>query len=423
MVLSILGKIVYDDTLVLHTIEQSGDNISSKNNKSKFKCEECGKEFARKDSLQRHKKSIHLKVKFECPHCDYSAARNDYLKRHINSIHLNLRKYVCEICGEGFNQSGTLNRHILTIHEKRKPYECTQCNTVFSRKDQLLRHTQTVHENIRNHICNECRATFQLSHHLKDHITSMHTDKRQHICEECGFAFKLRTHLIDHVKVVHQGLRPYACEECDSSFPHARNLKQHIISVHTDDLPYVCKKCKRGFADPSHLYRHEQAEACWFTTTTAYKWEELCKEIAEVLLEGKNWEWKPTIETPELVEQTRVQPEIVIYNDDGTMDFIDAKRSTYAIFKEKDLVVYPKVARRVEFWCLYGKTEGMFEEEEGVEVISSSEIIEELEKKRTKEDVISVDSLIMKISMLKKGLDFDGQIVLTKYTEEINEIT
>lgn len=353
-----------------------------------------------------------MKVKFECPHCEYSAARSDYLKRHIKSIHLNLRTYVCEICGERFNQSGTLNRHIFTIHEKKKPYECKQCDAVFSRKDQLLRHTQTVHDNIRKHICKECGATFQLSHHLKDHITSIHTNKRQYVCEECGFAFKLRTHLNDHVKVVHQNHRPYACEECDSSFPHARALKQHIISVHTDELPYVCEKCKRGFSDPSHLYRHEQAEACWFTTTTAYKWEELCKEIAEVLLADKNWEWKPTIETPELEEQTRVQPEIVIYNDDGTMDFIDAKRSTYAIFKEKDLVVYPKVARRVEFWCLYGKTEGMFEEEEGVEAKSSKNIIRELKNSRLGNEDAIVDTLIMKVHLLKKGMEYIHQTIL-----------
>jgi uncharacterized Zn-finger protein len=143
----------------------------------------------------------------------------------------------------------------------------------------------------------------KLKQHLQNHINSLHRDKRHHICEECGFAFKLRQHLNDHNKVVHQDHRPHVCEECNASFSHSRRLKLHIIAMHTDEKPFVCEECGRGFADPSHLYKHKQAEACWFTSTTAYKWEELCKEIAGVLLDGENWKWKSKIDTPELEEQ------------------------------------------------------------------------------------------------------------------------
>ena len=389
----------------------------SSSKKQGFKCEICGKILSRKDILNRHIASVHKKIKYPCPHCSYIANRKDYLKRHINEVHLNLRTYICEFCGERFNQSGTMNRHIVTVHKKEKNYECHDCDSVFSRKDQLQRHIRAVHLNLRPHICKECGAAFKLPDHLKQHMISIHTNQRNYICEECGFAFKLSQHLKDHIRVVHENHRPYACEECDSSFPHARDLKLHIIAMHTDEKPFVCKECGRGFADPSHLYRHEQAEACWFTSTTAYKWEELCKEIAEVLLEGKNWEWKPTIKTPELEEQAWVQPEIVIYNEDGSMDFIDAKRSTYAIFKEKDLVVYPKVARKVEFWCLYGKTEGMFEEEE-ITVLSGEELIAKLEQKRTRDNHNDIDSPIMKIRLLKKGIEPNGQKMIIHFMKE-----
>ena len=226
------------------------------------------------------------------------------------------------------------------------------------------------------------------------------------------FAFKLRSHLNDHVKVVHQNHRPYACEECDSAFPHARDLKLHIIAMHTDEKPFVCEDCGRGFADPSHLYRHKEAEACWFTSTTAYKWEELCKEIVEVLLEGLDWKWKPKIATPEIKEQSWIQPEIVVYYENNTKRIIDAKRSTQAIFKEKDLKVYPKVAEKVEFWCLYGKSEGMFEEEEGMVARDSKEIINVLKKKITEENQSIVDTLVMKISLLKKGIEYENQTLL-----------
>ena len=276
----------------------------------------------------------------------------------------------------------------------------------------MARHINAVHLNIRPHICKECGELFKLPQHLKEHIIAIHTDQRKYVCEECGFAFKLPQHLNDHVKVVHQNQRPYACEECTSSFPHARGLKLHIIAIHTDEKPFVCEDCGRGFADPSHLYRHKQAEACWFTRTTAYKWEELCKEIAEVLLEGLDWEWKPKIDTPDIDEQSWIQPEIVVYYENNTKRIIDAKRSTQAIFKEKDLKVYPRMAEKVEFWCLYGTTEGLFDEAEDLIAKSGKAIIAELKKKKTVENQSIVNTLIMKIQLLKKGLEYTNQSIL-----------
>jgi len=383
-----------------------------------FKCDSCGKHFTRKYGLTRHIKTVHNKEKkHKCPQCGLAFSRKDMVYRHVRDVHLGIKKHKCTVCGLSFAHLAHLERHISSVHDVDRKFKCNYCGDAFSREDTLNRHIRTIHLNLRPYTCRECGKSFKLLQHLQEHFISLHTNQRQYICEECGFAFKLRHHLNDHVKVVHQNHRPYACEECDSAFPHSRGLKLHIIAMHTDEKPFVCKDCGRGFADPSHLYKHKQAEACWFTTAAAYKWEELCKEIAEVLLEGKNWEWKPTIETPELVEQTRVQPEIVIYNDDGTMDFIDAKRSTYAIYKEKDLVVYPKVARRVEFWCLYGRTLGMFEEEE-IEAKSSQEIINELKKMKMDKNPAFIDNLNMKIQLLRKGYDFEGQKLLERYVEK-----
>lgn len=391
-----------------------GENISnSPKTDSRPTCEMCGCSFSRKDGLYRHMRTVHAESKkYKCAECELSFSRKDTMDRHVNDVHKQIRNCICEICDEKFKQPGALKRHIQTMHEKTIFYDCPHCNEEFSRTDNLNRHINAVHLNLRPHICENCGDSFKLPGHLKEHILSMHTDERPHVCEECGFPFKLRSHLTDHVKVVHQNHRPYACEECESAFPHARGLHLHIIAMHTDEKPFVCVDCGRGFADPSHLYSHKKADACWFTRTTAYKWEELCKEIAEVLLADLDWKWKPKIDTPDIEEQSWIQPEIIVYYENNTKRIIDAKRSTQAIFKEKDLKVYPKMAEKVEFWCLYGKTEGMFEEEEEIEAKASKKIITELEKKKTKENQTFVDNLIMKIQLLKKGLDFEGQTIL-----------
>ena len=390
--------------------------MSSLKKEKVYICEICNRKFSRKDILNRHIKSIHEKVQYKCSECSYVTNRKDTLKRHISEVHLNLRLHECQYCGLKFNQSGTLQRHIQSVHSKEENFKCQLCNSSFKRIDNLKRHVECVHENVRKYVCEFCGKSYKLPDHLKQHIISMHTDKRKYVCEECGFAFKLPQHLNDHIRVVHQNHRPHVCEECDAAFPHARDLKLHIIAVHTDEKPFTCEECGRGFADPSHLYRHKQAEACWFTSTTAYKWEELCKEIAEVLLAEYNWVWKPRIDTPELEEQAWIQPEIVVYYENNTKRIIDAKRSTQAIFKEKDLKVYPKVVEKVEFWCLYGKKGVMFEDEPEFDVLTSEEIIKELEKKKTKTNGKKVEKLIKNVSLLKKGINFEGQKILTDFS-------
>jgi DNA-directed RNA polymerase subunit RPC12/RpoP len=385
---------------------------------NRFSCNRCNKTFTRKSNLKRHQDSVHSTERpFQCPYCSFSTKRKDILDRHIREKHFGVR-YNCEICKESFTQLTSLKRHANSVHNQKKTYKCDFCDVEFPRKDNLVRHVNSVHQNLRPHVCTECGDVFKLPQHLKEHIVAIHTNQRKYICKECGFAFKLLSHLNDHVRVVHQNHRPYACEECDSAFPHARDLKLHIIAMHTDEKPFVCEDCGRGFADPSHLYRHKEAEACRFTSTTAYKWEELCKEIAEVLLEGLDWKWKPKIDTPEIAEQSWIQPEIVVYYENNTKRIIDAKRSTQAIFKEKDLKVYPKLAEKVEFWCLYGKAEGMFEDEQDVEAKLSMDIIKEIEQKKSIKNKQLLENLIMKIILLRKGFDSEGQTQLAEFIEE-----
>lgn len=55
--------------------------------KKKYVCELCNKEFARKDGLERHIKSVHNKTKFKCPLCDKVLSRQDLVDRHIRNIH------------------------------------------------------------------------------------------------------------------------------------------------------------------------------------------------------------------------------------------------------------------------------------------------------------------------------------------------
>jgi len=59
---------------------------SSKEQDKKHSCEECGKQFGRKDHLTRHT-LIHTGVNYPCDMCGSSFKRKDGLKHHMNKVH------------------------------------------------------------------------------------------------------------------------------------------------------------------------------------------------------------------------------------------------------------------------------------------------------------------------------------------------
>ena len=66
---------------------------------------------------------------------------------------------------------------------------------------------------------------------------------------------------------------------------------------------------------------------------------------------------------------------------------------------------------------MYGKAEGLFDEEEKMEVKDSAKIIRELMKVRDEENTAIINELVMKITLLKKGLDVEGQKQIMTFLE------
>ncbi|KAG8178653.1 hypothetical protein JTE90_028710 [Oedothorax gibbosus] len=136
------------------------------NMKEMYECIACGKEFKRKDHLQKHV-IIHSDAKpFPCLVCGKRFARKDRLKDHC-VIHL-ANGWSCYFCGRMFSQRCILRKHEMT-HRGVKPFSCELCDCRFSRKNDLLRHL-TVHSGEKNHLCEVCGKRFSQKRLLKRHL-------------------------------------------------------------------------------------------------------------------------------------------------------------------------------------------------------------------------------------------------------------
>ena len=113
-----------------------------------FKCEECGKEFARSYKMKLHIQSVHEgKSLFPCDQCDASFSESNKLKRHITGVHLNIKPFPCVQCESQFYSLSMLKEHIAIAHEEGDySVQCNICFKNYKHTESLNSHIKTVHE-------------------------------------------------------------------------------------------------------------------------------------------------------------------------------------------------------------------------------------------------------------------------------------
>ncbi|XP_045534018.1 uncharacterized protein LOC106709553 [Papilio machaon] len=110
-------------------------------------CDECGRNFRQWSDLKYHKASIHSDQKnFKCEFCDKEFARRYSLNVH-RRIHTGERNYKCDYCNKTFRASSYRLSHMRT-HTGSKPYKCPQCEKCFRVAYDLRRH-MLIHEKVR----------------------------------------------------------------------------------------------------------------------------------------------------------------------------------------------------------------------------------------------------------------------------------
>ena len=74
----------------------------------------------------------------------------------------------CELCGDQFSRSDSLKRHILSVHGGGTIFKCDECDYQTPRKFDLTRHVSKMHSDV--HFCEHCLFSSETKGDYMEHL-------------------------------------------------------------------------------------------------------------------------------------------------------------------------------------------------------------------------------------------------------------
>uniref|UniRef100_A0A8C2CX53 C2H2-type domain-containing protein n=1 Tax=Cyprinus carpio TaxID=7962 RepID=A0A8C2CX53_CYPCA len=138
----------------------------------------------------------HMKVKsgkspFTCQQCGRSFSHKKTLNRHMK-IHTGMKAFTCQQGGKRFSDRRNLDAH-MSVHTGERPFTCSQCGKSYTHKKNLNVHMQyhtiilkenlnhSIHTRVNGFICQQCRRSFENRISLKNHVKTLRWREAFHV--------------------------------------------------------------------------------------------------------------------------------------------------------------------------------------------------------------------------------------------------
>lgn len=241
----------YSESLIIEDTEglensASPSSTGEQEDTSTNLCSECG-EVVPKRMFWRHRKTH---MKYPCRVCNKQLSTNHRRIEH-ESTHMSPEdrpKFYCEICGREFNTEKLMHRHRV-VHIGGRNFECDFCHQKFRTSATLKQHKLT-HTGEKPYECDVCgqRFTAYMSHQM--HVR-LHTGDRPYTCDFCDKKFiggpalnvsyrlmkmndrlKRASPFQNHLKKHHPQAYTSHCPLCDGIFKNDNALQMHMDKKH-----------------------------------------------------------------------------------------------------------------------------------------------------------------------------------------------
>ncbi|XP_045107959.1 zinc finger protein 658B-like [Portunus trituberculatus] len=271
--------------------EEMVTKMKNKYHKKKHKCSTCEKSFPSRAHLKEHEVSHSSVQQFQCSVCGQGFKRKNALSKHMRIFHPNgphnvvcscgkvfasrdlmekhkensgqHRLLVCGECGILYKTQASLDSHLLLHRESQTsegiawPYTCHTCQEKFSSRASLSNHTKEFHS-ISVFQCPECSKTCKTLKLLHLHRVRKHTaGDQQFLCPLCSKTFHILKDLRRHMQT-HNPAGARECPVCHSKFKTDSTLRTHMKS-HSKGKPYDCSICLFPFCSVEALTAHLQS--------------------------------------------------------------------------------------------------------------------------------------------------------------------
>ncbi|XP_069991086.1 zinc finger protein Xfin [Penaeus vannamei] len=152
------------------------------------------------EKMDEHEEEERIVEKpFRCDDCGKSFAKKQYLTKH-KYRHREVKPHACDVCGKRFAQKFEVAVHKIK-HTGERRFQCDVCCKPFRSKVNLLNHKMR-HTGEYPFLCSVCRKGFSTQLQLERHVT-LHTGSHPYKCSICQRGYTQRINLVKHLAKTH----------------------------------------------------------------------------------------------------------------------------------------------------------------------------------------------------------------------------